>query len=199
MAWQPVDGIWQQFGGRCGSSVEQMGEPAWALLTRLRRYQAPNAALSLTGKPPHGPRTSCTCAARATTPAGREPCSPTLPIQRALSATLHSRYPYCSRTKTTPTSTPRTAATAAATAVATAVPRAFRRRHTTRLARRLLAGSSSNITTSLGHNTPSIISSSTQLHRQHHLPPTPSSRLANCTRPAAIPRFTLRIPAHWRL
>lgn len=54
-----------------------------ALHSRLRRYQAPNAAPSLNTQPgnPRPGLSSCTCAARATTPAGGATGRPTLPTQ----------------------------------------------------------------------------------------------------------------------
>lgn len=84
-----------------GGAEDQVGELACAQHSRLRRYQAPNAAPSLNIQPgnPRPGLSSCTCAARATTPAdgataillypsAARPChsqSSTIPIAPGLS------------------------------------------------------------------------------------------------------------------
>ena len=80
--------------------VEQMGELAWALRTRLRRYQAPNALHSLNtqpGNPSSGLR-SCTCAARATTPAHCATCIVLYPTATSSMPLLCLYHPYAART-----------------------------------------------------------------------------------------------------
>lgn len=74
MAVPPYYGLPNGRAARCGSARAVELVAAWAgglCFSRLRRYQAPNAAPSLNTQPgnPRSDLSSCTCAARATTPA----------------------------------------------------------------------------------------------------------------------------------
>ena len=201
---------WQHDADR---QVEQMGELAWALRTRLRRYQAPNAAPSLNHparEPPPGPQHLHLCCQSNNT---RRRCDlyPTLPNRLLVHATplpLPShRRPDC-RPPPTPTTT---TIAAAYTAVATAAP--------SRLPDSTITTTSSSsppptyITTTTTQQYHANITSRASLCAYSTLPPPPSTKYASrasssliikpsnrCIAYLAVHIYTyLRTSAHWRL